>query len=103
MGERAVGEKATPEELSAMKALLAQCLADGALGFSSTNAVPHTDAAGRPVPSRHASREEIVELAGVCRDFEGTSLEFIPGVGTFSEAEQTLMADMSAEIGRAHV
>lgn len=100
MGERAVGEKATPEELSAMKALLAQCLADGALGFSSTNAVPHTDAAGRPVPSRHASREEIVELAGVCRDFEGTSLEFIPGVGTFSEAEQTLMADMSAAAQR---
>ena len=36
MGERAVGEKATPDELEQMKALLGESLAQGALGFSTT-------------------------------------------------------------------
>ena len=52
MGERAVGEKATPEELEAMKALLRRSLAEGALGFSSTISATHNDGDGHPVPSR---------------------------------------------------
>lgn len=100
MGERAVGHEATPAELERMKQLLARSLAEGALGFSSTISPTHNDADGDPVPSRHASREEIIELARVCRDFEGTSLEFLPAVGRFSDSIKTLMADMSTAAGR---
>ncbi len=95
MGERAVGSEATPEELDEMKALLGKSLEEGAVGFSSTISVTHNDADGQPVPSRHASREELVELAGVCRDHEGTSLEFLPGVGSFPQEIKELMADLS--------
>jgi hypothetical protein len=95
MGKRAVGEKATPAELERMKALLAQSLAQGAMGFSSTISPTHNDADGNPVPSRHASREELIELARVCRDYEGTSLEFLPAVGRFSQDIKQLMSDLS--------
>lgn len=100
MGERAVGHPATPDELERMKRLLAKSLAEGALGFSSTVSPTHNDAEGNPVPSRHASREEIIELARVCRDFEGTSLEFLPAVGRFSDAIKQLMSDMSTAAER---
>jgi N-acyl-D-aspartate/D-glutamate deacylase len=100
MGERAVGHKATEAELAKMKELLAQSLAQGAMGFSSTVSPTHNDADGNPVPSRHASREEIVELARVCRDYEGTSLEFLPAVGRFSQEIKQLMSDLSTAAQR---
>ena len=100
MGERAVGHQATDDELAKMKALLAKSLAEGAMGFSSTVAVTHNDADGQPVPSRHASREELVALAAVCKDHEGTSLEFLPAVGEFSEEIIQLMIDLTTSAQR---
>ncbi len=100
MGERAVGCQATDDELARMKALLAQSLSQGAMGFSSTVSPTHNDADGNPVPSRHASRDELIELARVCRDHEGTSLEFLPAVGRFSQEIIQLMADLSSAAQR---
>jgi len=100
MGERAVGEPARAQDLDAMKALLAQSLAEGGLGFSSSWAATHNDGDGRPVPSRAADRDELVALAGVLRDAPGTSLEFIPGLGRFSDEQVDVMADMSAAARR---
>jgi len=100
MGERAVGSEATEEEIAAMQGLLAQCLREGAMGFSSTVAITHNDADGQPVPSRHASREEMIALASVCKDHEGTSLEFLPAVGEFSEEIINLMIDLTTSAQR---
>jgi N-acyl-D-aspartate/D-glutamate deacylase len=79
MGERAVGQAATAEELEQMKDLLGQSLTEGALGFSSSISTTHNDGDGNPVPSRWAEHEEIIELARVLRDYPGTGLEFLPG------------------------
>ncbi len=100
MGERAVGHEATPEELERMKQLLGESLTQGGMGFSSTVSPTHNDAAGEPVPSRHASREELIALARVCRDYEGTSLEFLPGVPPFSDEQKQLMTDLSLAANR---
>jgi N-acyl-D-aspartate/D-glutamate deacylase len=100
MGERAVGSEATADELEQMRRLLDQSLREGAMGFSSTVAITHNDADGEPVPSRHASREELVELARVCRDHEGTSLEFLPAVGRFPEDIIELMIDLTTAAQR---
>jgi N-acyl-D-aspartate/D-glutamate deacylase len=100
MGERAVGHEATPAELDAMRELLAASLREGGLGFSSTISPTHNDAEGQPVPSRHASREELIALARVVRDHPGTTLEFLPGVGVFGEKEKSLMADLSLAANR---
>jgi N-acyl-D-aspartate/D-glutamate deacylase len=100
MGERAVGHEATPEEQDAMCALLAASLREGGLGFSSTISPTHNDGDGEPVPSRHASRAELVALARVVRDFPGTTLEFLPGVSLFGENEKSLMTDLSLAANR---
>jgi N-acyl-D-aspartate/D-glutamate deacylase len=94
MGERAVGEKATPEELDEMRQLLDQSLAQGAMGFSTTIAPTHNDGEGNAVPSRWADFSEIIALAGVCRDHEGTGVELLPDVD-FGPGIPELMADVS--------
>lgn len=102
MGEAAVGEEATPEQLASMVALLHESLAAGGLGFSSTSSPTHSDHEGRPVPSRFASEEEFLALAAAVGDHPGTVLEFIPGAGaTFSDAEIERMTAMSVAAGRS--
>ena len=95
MGPRAVGEQATADDIAAMKALLARSIEEGAMGFSSTLSPTHNDADGQPVPSRHASTEEMLELASVVGQHEGTSIEFLPGVGEFDDDTRQLMSDLS--------
>jgi N-acyl-D-aspartate/D-glutamate deacylase len=90
MGPRAVGEQATPEELDAMTDLLRDSIRGGALGFSTTLSVTHCDAEGKPVPSRHASREEVYALASVLSEFEGTSMEMIPAVDFTEDTYEVL-------------
>lgn len=101
MGERSIGNHSTDDELTTMKRLLAESLEAGGLGFTSSWATTHNDAQGDPVPSRHASRDELVALAGVCRDFDGTQLEFIPTVGRFEQEHIELLTDMSLAARRA--
>ena len=100
MGERAVGEEATEEEIAKMVKLLKDSLDEGGMGFSSTVAATHNDADGQPVPSRHASREELVTLAGAVRDHAGTTLEFLPGTTIFTDEQKQLMTDLSLAANR---
>ena len=78
MGERSVGNEASAGELAEMQALLRQSLEAGGCGFSTTVSPTHSDHNGDPVPSRWASDEETVALAGTLRDYPGTWLELIP-------------------------
>jgi N-acyl-D-aspartate/D-glutamate deacylase len=100
MGADATERAATPEEVDRMAALLRSGLEAGAIGFSSTWSTTHNDADGRPVPSRCATAEELVALAAVCREFEGTSLEFLPGVGRWSPETEQVMLDMTVAAQR---
>ncbi len=100
MGERSVGHEATPAELEQMVELLRESIRQGGLGFSTSIAATHNDGDGEPVPSRHASREELVALARAIRDLPGTALEMIPGTGLWTEREKQLMTDMSLAANR---
>ena len=100
MGEDAVLREATDAEVAAMADLLRAGLAAGAMGFSSTWSTTHNDADGRPVPSRHASRSELIDLCSVLVDFPGTGLEFLPGIGGPVDSEsRQLLTDMSLAAG----
>jgi N-acyl-D-aspartate/D-glutamate deacylase len=101
LGSEAVGRASTPDELTRIAGLLRDSLEAGGLGFTSSWARTHNDADGHMVPSRYASREEVLELCRVTGEFEGTSLEFIPMVGAFEPWAMELMAEMSATAGRA--
>ena len=102
MGARAVGGEATPADLEAMEALLANSIAEGGLGFSTTMSPTHNDGNGAPVPSRHAQTNEYVALAAVAGRFEGTYLEMVadPSSG-FSDEVLERMAAMSKAAGRS--
>lgn len=94
MGPDSIKREATREEIDQMKEVLRESIRGGALGFSTTLAATHNDGDGNPVPSRHASREEILELYSVCSEFEGTTAEFLPAVD-FDQSTYDMLADVS--------
>jgi N-acyl-D-aspartate/D-glutamate deacylase len=96
MHDDANRREATQAEIDQMCDLLRDGLRSGGLGFSSTWSPSHNDHTGVPVPSRHGSRAELIALCAVVSEFPGTTLEFIPAVGEFSEETFELMGDMSA-------
>jgi N-acyl-D-aspartate/D-glutamate deacylase len=101
MGPASCAREATPAELDAMKELLRAGLEVGGFGFSSSWARTHNDADGHMVPSRYATRDEIIELCRVTGEYPGTSLEFIPMVGPqFEPWAIELMTDMSVAAQR---
>ncbi len=100
MGEAASAERAGPDQLAAMVRLVAESLAGGALGFSSSLGEGHLDGDHRPVPSSCAGFDEFVTLAGVLADHPGTTLEFIPAIGPIPDERVELMVDMSLAADR---
>ncbi len=100
MKDAATERAATADEIEQMKKLLRDGLAAGGMGFSSTWSTSHNDHTGVPVPSRHATREEVLSLCAVVKEFPGTTLEFIPQVGPFTPETFDLMASMSVAANR---
>jgi N-acyl-D-aspartate/D-glutamate deacylase len=102
MGDDAVGGAATPEQIDKMVALLGRALADGALGLSTSQSNSHNDGSGQPVPSRSASRQELLALAARVRGQPGTQLEaIIPGcLSGFTDDDIALLTDMSIAADR---
>src|SRR5881398_3367022 len=77
MGEGASERQATPDELQHMRSLVREAMADGAAGFSSSQAPTHVDQAGRPVPSRCAAFEEVVTLAEAVGEHGPATIAFL--------------------------
>ncbi|MGZ6907311.1 MAG: N-acyl-D-amino-acid deacylase family protein [Acidimicrobiia bacterium] len=96
MGEHATGGAATEDQIATMAAMLRAALDAGAFGFSSSQAPTHNDGNGDPVPSRFASKAELVALAGELGPYAGTQLELIIAgcLNGFTDAEVDLMVDL---------
>ncbi len=60
--------EATPDETQRIKALLAEAMAAGAFGFSSTILNQHLGFQGRPLACRNASRDELKAYANVLKE-----------------------------------
>ncbi len=65
MGERALSETATEDDIRAMEAAVGEALKAGAIGFSTSRSTTHETPDGTPVASRVAAWEEIDRIAGV--------------------------------------
>jgi N-acyl-D-aspartate/D-glutamate deacylase len=63
MGDEATTRAATAEEVAQMRDLVAQAMDAGAVGFATSVSKVHIGYAGRPVPSRLAAFDEMLELA----------------------------------------
>jgi N-acyl-D-amino-acid deacylase len=81
MGERAFSEPATPADLAAMKQELADALAAGAMGLTTSRTRNHETTDRRPVASRVATWDEVRELVGVLGDL-GAGIFEIAGEDT---------------------
>ncbi len=68
MGEEATERAATDAEIATMRALVAEGIAAGALGFATSKSPTHVGYEGRPVPSRVATLDEILALARTLGD-----------------------------------
>ncbi|WP_420637906.1 N-acyl-D-amino-acid deacylase family protein [Candidatus Poriferisocius sp.] len=97
MGAEATGHQADPGQLEAMKSLLAEGIAAGGLGFSTSLSYTHNDGDGAPVASRFADNDEVVALCSVVAEHEGTTLEYVTDgcMQGFTEEELELMVAMS--------
>jgi N-acyl-D-aspartate/D-glutamate deacylase len=65
MGEESTERAATGDEIAAMKKLVREAMEAGAIGFGTSVAVSHNGYAGKPVPSRQATVEEMDALVSV--------------------------------------
>ena len=85
-----------------MRALLAESLEAGGLGFSSSQSRTHSDGDGRPISSRYADRREMLAFCEEVAAHEGTTLEYITNgcLDTFSPEEVDLMTAMSVTARR---
>jgi len=65
MGEESTERAATADEIGAMKKLVREAMDAGAIGFGTSVSVSHNGYAGKPVPSRQATVEEMDALVSV--------------------------------------
>ena len=101
MGPDGSEREATDDEVAAMARLLGASLRRGRPRLL---VVVGGDAQRRGRATRcrrgYATEAELLALCAEVARHEGTTLEFIPGVGTFTEREATLMGRMSAAADR---
>ncbi len=89
MGEESSERAATPVEIAQMKALVREGMKAGAIGFSTNQNRRHMREDGRPIPSRLATDEEIVELASVLGELNCGSMQISRGtLGTARPVEE---------------
>ena len=71
MGEESTEREATTEEIAIQRRIVTEALEAGALGFATSRAGTHVGYQGRPVPSRLAHPDEIIEIAQALGDVGG--------------------------------
>ncbi len=102
MGDEASEREARDDEVDAMRTLLRQALADGAVGFTSSQLELHVAHDGRGVPSNHAAPGELIALASVLGEFGRGSIEFIPRtfLNGYDDDDRALIRSMARVSGR---
>lgn len=89
MGEESSERAATEAEIEAMKNILREGIKAGAIGFSTNQNRRHMREDGRPIPSRLATDDEIIELASVLGELNTGSVQISRGtLGIARPAEQ---------------
>lgn len=92
----AAQREASDDELAQMKALVAEGLEAGAIGFSTSREPGHWGAYGEPVPSRLASIAEVESLGLVLSEAQRGIFAIAPGGGLEADA----MLDLTGKLDR---
>jgi N-acyl-D-aspartate/D-glutamate deacylase len=78
MRDAASERAATTDEIEQMKRLVRAAMSAGAAGFSTSRAPTHVDQFNQPVPSRHASEEEVDALVQTTGEGGAGSISYLP-------------------------
>jgi N-acyl-D-aspartate/D-glutamate deacylase len=79
MGDEGYERQASDEEISQMRAVVADAMRSGALGFASSFSANHRGDRGLPVPSRQGTKEEFIRLASVLGEMGCGAVAYAPG------------------------
>ncbi len=79
MGERgARNDRATPEDIEAMKQLVKEAIEAGALGFSTSRTLAHLAIDGEPVPGTYADEDELFGIGSALGELGAGIFELAP-------------------------
>lgn len=95
MGEESTERAATADEIDAMKKLMREAMEAGAIGFGTSVSVSHNGYAGKPVPSRQATVDEMDALVSVMGDMKRGLMQITIG----REFSTRHMAEVSRKYG----
>jgi N-acyl-D-aspartate/D-glutamate deacylase len=96
MGERSLGdEEPTAEELGRMRDLVAESVAGGAVGYSTSRILVHTVPDGRKVPGTYASIDEHLALAEGMQDAGGGIFQVVNDFQSRAGTEFELLRTMA--------
>jgi N-acyl-D-amino-acid deacylase len=95
MGEASTERAATADEVAAMKKLVREAMEAGAIGFGTSMSVSHNGYAGKPVPSRQATIEEMDALVSVMGEMKRGLMQITIG----REFSTKAMAEVSRKYG----
>lgn len=99
MGERAVNrEPATPEDIDKMKAILAEGVAAGAVGFSTSRTLVHRSATGDLIPTYKAATSELKALGEALSGEQGQVFQLISDWEDVDD-EFSILKDTAAKTG----
>ena len=100
MGERALDDtEPTPAELAAMRDIVAESVAGGAVGYSSSRILVHFVPDGRLVPGTHASVDEHLAMADGMNDAGGGLFQAVLDFDTKAGHEFELLKAMADRAG----
>ncbi|MFC0588210.1 amidohydrolase family protein [Novosphingobium aquiterrae] len=101
MGERAARKEApTAEDLAAMRSLVAEGIAAGAFGVTTSRNVMHRTKAGDLAPSLYSDVDELCALAGGLTDANGGVFQIIPAPMEPAETEFPILRQVAEQSGR---
>jgi len=99
MGDDATEREATAEEITAMCELMREAMQDGAIGYSMNRNPRHFREDGKPLPSRVASPDELLQVAAVLSEFSGGIVQH-SSPGNVSPEYLDWIAQLAAASGR---
>jgi len=96
MGEDATRRAARPDEVEAMRGLVAEAMAAGAAGFSSSHVPTQVDGNDDPVPSRFSELDELKALVEEAGRAGGGSIAYLPKsvIGGLDERDEALLVEL---------
>ncbi|MCD9622890.1 N-acyl-D-amino-acid deacylase family protein [Rhabdothermincola salaria] len=101
MGDDGSSRPATPAEVEAMAQVVADAMAAGAAGLSSSHAPSHLDGDDRPVASRLADHDELLALAGAAGRAGPGTIAYLPesAIGGITPDDEDLLIELGRRSG----